>query len=120
MRNKILELLRLTRDARKQSVAMQHKLLLYWISMLLAIFAALLVVLSAMGVFSGTGQRLYRILEVHHKAVTVSLKEQVNILTASWSFIVIPLMTVSTLTVSTLWSVLVSITSTIICSTGLM
>ena len=82
MRNKILELLRLTRDARKQSVAMQHKLLLYWISMLLAIFAALLVVLSAMGVFSGTGQRLYRILEVHHKSVTVSLKEQINILTA--------------------------------------
>ncbi|MBQ3105199.1 MAG: helix-turn-helix transcriptional regulator [Lachnospiraceae bacterium] len=82
MRNKIPEMLSLTRNVRKQSVAMQHKLLLYWISMLLAVFAALLVVLSAMGVFSGTGERLHQVLSVHHKNVAATLKEQINLLTA--------------------------------------
>jgi len=82
VRKKLLELLRLTKDAKKQSVAMQHKLLLYWITMLLAIFGALLVIFSFIGIFPGTEQRLYQVLDVNHKGVTVALNEQINILTA--------------------------------------
>lgn len=82
MQNKILELFRLTRDARKQGVAMQHKLLLYWISMVLAIFGVLLVVLSVAGVFSGSGEKLHQALSAQQAHTVAELNEQFATLTA--------------------------------------
>ena len=40
MRNKLKELRALNAFAKKQSVGMQRKLMLYWVSMILVIFAA--------------------------------------------------------------------------------
>ncbi len=77
-----IELLNVIGYAKKHSIAMQHKLLLYWIFMLLAVFGALLVVLSIMGVFSSTEQKLHQALKVCHKGAAVSIEEQVNHLTA--------------------------------------
>jgi len=82
MQNKILELFRLTKAARKQGVAMQHKLLLYWITMLLAIFGVLMVVLSVAGVFSNTGERLQQALSAQQTHMVDELNEQFTTLTA--------------------------------------
>jgi len=82
MKNKILELFRLTRDARKRGVAMQSKLLLYWISMILAIFGVLLVTLSLTGVFSGSGKKLNQALSAQQAHMVTALNEQFSTLTA--------------------------------------
>lgn len=82
MENKIRELFRLTLQAREQGVAMQHKLLLYWISMLLAISGALLVVLSAAGVFSSAEAKLHQGLSAQQAYTVTALSAQFNMLTA--------------------------------------
>lgn len=82
MHNKILELFRLTRDARKQGVAMQNRLLLYWISMVLAVFGVLMVVFSVAGVFSGAEGRLGQVLSVQQAHTADALNEQTATLTA--------------------------------------
>jgi len=65
-----------------QGVKMQHKLLLYLISMLLAVFSALLVVLSIAGVFSRTGIELRQEMASYHQSTVAEVEEQINILTA--------------------------------------
>lgn len=80
--NRIPDLFRLTRDARRHGVAMQHKLLLYWIFMVLATFAVLMVVLSMAGVFSGSGEKLRRTLSARQEHMTAELSEQMTTLTA--------------------------------------
>lgn len=82
MQHKILELFRLTRDARKQGVAMQHKLMLYWVSMILATFGVLLVVLSMAGVFSSSSEKLYQALSAQQAHTVTALHEQFATLTA--------------------------------------
>ena len=46
------KLIKLTRNAKGQSIKMQNRLLLYWAVMLFIVFAAILVALSFAGVFS--------------------------------------------------------------------
>ncbi len=82
MRNKFAEVLNMIQNIKGHSVAMQHKLMLYWGSMLLAIFGALLVVLSATGVFRVSEQKVQQLLEVQHKNVTDSMNKQIDLLTA--------------------------------------
>ena len=79
---RIREIVSLTRDAGKQSVAMQHKLLLYLLSMLMAIFGVLLVVLSIAGVFSRSEEKLHQALVVQHHNTVSTLNEQMATLTA--------------------------------------
>lgn len=82
MKHKLKELLSLSRTARQHSVAMQHKLLLYWISMLFVIFGALLVILSIAGVFSESEKRLHQALTLQQENTVTALNEQSHTLTA--------------------------------------
>ena len=52
MLNKLKELRVLNAFAKKQSVGMQRKLMLYWVSMILVVFAAVVLLLSIAGTFS--------------------------------------------------------------------
>ena len=52
MLNKLKELRALNTFAKKQSVGMQRKLMLYWVSMILVVFAAVFLLLSIAGAFS--------------------------------------------------------------------
>ena len=64
MRNRIGELLTLTKEARHQSISMKRKLMLYWVMMALVVFALFLVVLSLAGVFSNPARKLNQELEM--------------------------------------------------------
>ena len=59
MRNKLKELRALNAFAKKQSVGMQRKLMLYWVSMILVIFAAVILLLSVAGAFSQNDEQLH-------------------------------------------------------------
>lgn len=63
MRNRVGELLTLTKEARHQSISMKRKLMLYWVMMALVVFALFLVVLSLAGVFSNPARKLNQDLE---------------------------------------------------------
>lgn len=63
MQNKFSELLVATKEAKRQSISMKRKLLLYWVVMALAVFALFLVVLSFAGVFSDPARKLNQDLE---------------------------------------------------------
>lgn len=63
MRNRVGELLTLTKEARHQSISMKRKLMLYWVMMALVVFALFLVVLSFAGVFSNPARKLNQDLE---------------------------------------------------------
>ena len=52
MRNRLKELRALNAFAKKKSVGMQRKLMLYWVSMILVFFAAVILLLSIAGAFS--------------------------------------------------------------------
>ena len=54
MLNKFRELRALNAFAKKQSVGMQRKLMLYWVSMILVVFAAVILLLSVAGAFPRT------------------------------------------------------------------
>ena len=49
MLNKLKELRVLNAFVKKQSVGMQRKLMLYWVSMILVVFAAVVLLLSIAG-----------------------------------------------------------------------
>ena len=54
MLNKLKEMRALNAFARKQSVGMQHKLMFYWLSMILTVFALVMLLLSAAGTVTGS------------------------------------------------------------------
>ena len=64
MRNRLSELLMLTKAARQQSISMKRKLMLYWGMMALVVFALFLVILSFAGVFSNPARKLEQVLEM--------------------------------------------------------
>lgn len=82
MRNYFRQLLHLTRKAKQHSAGMQRRLLIYWVSMVLAVFAAFLVLLSAAGVFSVSEEKLEQILHIQQKTMVGDLTAQLNRLTA--------------------------------------
>ena len=67
MLNKLKELRALNAFAKKQSVGMQRKLMLYWVSMILVIFAAVILLLSIAGAFSKDDEQLHEVMELHLK-----------------------------------------------------
>lgn len=79
---KIKELWSLTRAAKQQGVSIQRRLWLYWVSMALAVFALLLLVLSFAGVFSDPAKKLSDALELQQCNTVSALSDQLSGLTA--------------------------------------
>lgn len=82
MRTKIKEIWKLTVSARQQSVSIQHRLILYWILMILSVFAVLLLALSFVGVFSDSENKLAETLNVQQQGTVLAVSKQMNELTA--------------------------------------
>ena len=64
MLKKLKELRALNAFAKKQSVGMQRKLMLYWLSMIMAVFALVILLLSVAGTFSREDDRLNQVLNI--------------------------------------------------------
>ena len=82
MLGKIKELQKLLEAAKAQGVSMQRRMRLYLLSMTLAVFAALLLLLSFAGVFSNPAQKLSDSLKLQQKNTVLVLSEQMDALTA--------------------------------------
>ena len=82
MRSRLGALFRLTYEARKQGVKMQHRLLLYWASMALAVFGILLVILSIAGVFSVQETQLSQALMLQQEHTVSALNRHIDTLMA--------------------------------------
>ena len=79
---RIKEILRLTAQIKKQSVSMQRRLLLYWFSMVLAIAAALLLILSVAGVFNNQSQKVHETLQLQLDNAQIQLEQHMESLEA--------------------------------------
>ena len=82
MLNKFRELRALNAFAKKQSVGMQRKLMLYWVSMILVVFAAVILLLSIAGAFSRDDEQLHEVMEFHRSNTGDTLASQLDHLTA--------------------------------------
>lgn len=82
MRNKLKEIRALNAFAQKQSVGMQRKLMLYWVSMILVVFAAMILLLSIAGTFSRDDERLHEMMEIYLKSTQDHLDSHLETLTA--------------------------------------
>ena len=82
MLHKLKEIRALNAFAKKQSVGMQRKLMLYWVSMILVIFAAVILLLSVAGAFSQNDQQLHEVMELHLKNTQDNLTSHLDRLTA--------------------------------------
>ena len=83
MMSRIKEILRLTAQIKKQSVSMQRRLLLYWLSMLLGIAAVLVLILSAVGVFSNDAQNAGETLQLQLDNAQLQLEQHIESLEAN-------------------------------------
>ena len=79
---KMKELWQATKEAKRQGIRMQRKLVLYWMSMLLAGFACFLLLLSVTGVFSNSERKLSDVLAVQQYNAASKLSGQLNGLNA--------------------------------------
>lgn len=82
MLNKLKEIQAMNAFAKKQSVGMQRKLMLYWASMILVIFAAVILLLSIAGAFSWNDEQLHEVLQLHLKNTQENLGSHIDHLTA--------------------------------------
>lgn len=82
MLSKLKELRALNAFAKKQSVGMQRKLMLYWVSMILVVFAAVILLLSVAGAFSRSDAQLHEVMELHLQNTQDSLVSHLDRLTA--------------------------------------
>ena len=67
------KLIKLTRNAKGQSIKMQTRLLLYWAVMLFIVFAAILVALSFAGVFSDSEEKAAQLIKFQQKNIYAEL-----------------------------------------------
>ena len=81
MLSKLKELRALNAFAQKQSVGMQRKLMLYWVSMILVVFAAVILLLSVAGAFSRNDEQLREVMELHLKNTQDNLYSHLDRLT---------------------------------------
>ena len=81
--SRIKEILRLTAQIKKQSVSMQRRLLLYLLSMLLGIAAVLVLILSAVGVFSNDAQNAGEALQLQLDNAQLQLEQHIESLEAN-------------------------------------
>lgn len=82
MLNKLKEFRALNAFAKKQSVGMQRKLMLYWVSMILVVFAAVILLLSIAGAFSQNDEQLHEVMELQLKNTQDNLVSHLDRLTA--------------------------------------
>ena len=82
MLNKLKEIQALNAFAKKQSIGMQKKLMLYWVSMILVIFAAVILLMSIAGAFSQDNEQLHEMMEIHLKNTYDNLESHLDHLTA--------------------------------------
>ena len=82
MLNKFRELRALNAFAKKQSVGMQRKLMLYWVSMILVVFTAVVLLLSVAGAFSQNDEQLHEVMELHLQNTQDNLAGHLDRLTA--------------------------------------
>ncbi len=82
MLERIRKMRALLAETKKQEVSMRSRLNLYWLSMLVAIVAALLLVLSLTGVFSDSQRRLGTTLELQQQNIVERLARHTDTLTA--------------------------------------
>lgn len=82
MLNKLKELRALNAFAKKQSVGMQRKLMLYWVSMILVVFTAVVLLLSVAGAFSQNDEQLHEVMELHLQNTQDNLAAHLDRLTA--------------------------------------
>ena len=82
MWNKLKELKALNAFAKRQSVGMQRKLMLYWASMILVVFAAVILLLSIAGAFSQDEEQLHEVMELHLNNTRDDLENHLDLLTA--------------------------------------
>ena len=79
---KLKELRALNAFAKKQSVGMQKKLMLYWVSMVLVVFAAVILLMSVAGIFSRNDEQLHEVMELQLKNTLDNLTGHLDRLTA--------------------------------------
>lgn len=79
---KLKELCRVTSAVQGQSVSIRRRLHLYWLSMALAVFAALVLVLSFAGVFSNSAQKLQESLTLQQQNTVTLLADHMDALNA--------------------------------------
>ncbi len=82
MLNKLKEIRTLNAFVKKQSVGMQRKLMLYWVSMILVVFAAVILLLSIAGIFSQDDEQLHEVMKLHLKNTRDNVESQLDHLTA--------------------------------------
>ncbi len=82
MLNKMKELWALGAFAKKQSVRMQRKLMLYWMSIILVIFTAVLFLLAITGTFSRDDEQFHEVMALHLKNTQDNLESHLDHLTA--------------------------------------
>lgn len=81
--SRMKEILRLTAQIKKQSVSMQRRLLLYWLSLLLGLAAALVLILSIAGVFSNDAQKAGETLQLQLDNAQLQLTQHMESLEAN-------------------------------------
>lgn len=80
--SRIKEIVRLTAQIKTQSVSMQRRLLLYWFSMLLAIGAVLVLILSVAGVFSNESEKAHESLQLQLNNAKLQISQHMESLEA--------------------------------------
>ena len=80
---RLKEILRLTAQIKKQSVSMQRRLLLYWFSMLLAIAAVVILILSVTDVFSNDAQKAGETLQLQLDNAQLQVNQHMESLEAN-------------------------------------
>lgn len=81
--SRIKEILHLTAQIKKQCVSMQQRLLLYWLSMLLGIVAALVLILSVFGVFSNDAEKCGEALQLQLNNTQLQLSQHIELMEAN-------------------------------------
>ena len=82
MLHQLKEVRALNAFAKKQSVGMQRKLMLYWVSMILVVFAAIILLLSIAGAFTRNDEQLHEVMELHLRNTQDNLAGHLDRLTA--------------------------------------
>lgn len=79
---KLKQLRALSAFAKKQSVGMQRKLMLYWVSMIMLVFATLIFLLAIAGVFSKDDKQLHEVLATQLQNTQTSMEDWCDTLAA--------------------------------------
>lgn len=82
MLKKLKEIRALNAFAKKQSIGMQRKLMLYWVSMILVVFSTVIFLLSIAGAFSQDDKQLHEVMKLYLKNTQDHLVDHFDNITA--------------------------------------